>query len=112
MRSRAMSLLVAAALVAACGGGREDRAAQACKAEMANRLAGKDFAIDVGDLARHAKAESADTLLLSSTVTVNKGLSTEKKDAFDCRVRFDAAGTPSVLYLQFNWNTSELKPAE
>jgi hypothetical protein len=107
-----MLMVTLGVLVAACSSGREEQAAQACKAEMAKRLAGKDFAIDVRDLAHHAKAESADTLLLSSTVTVDKGLSTEKRDAFDCRVRFDAGGTPSVLYLQFNWNTSELKPAD
>ena len=101
-----------ALLLAACGGNeRNDRAAQACSDEISKRLAGKNFEIDVADFAHHAKAEATDTLLLSSAVVFDKGLSTENRQTFDCRVRFDAAGAPSVLYLQFNWNTSDLKQA-
>jgi len=111
MRLRALSLAALGLALAACGNDRNHTAAQACGDEIAKRMAGKSYELSVGDFARNAKSESADTLLLSSAVTFDKGLSTESKQTFDCRVRFDAAGVPSVLYLQFNWNTSELKQA-
>ena len=112
MHARIMSVLVAGLLLSACGQGRNDQAAAACSAEIAKRLSGKTYEIDIGDLAAHAKTEAADTLLLNSTAVFDKGLSTEYKQNYDCRVRFDSAGAPSVLYMQFNWNTADLKKAE
>jgi hypothetical protein len=112
MRARTLLLLGFGACLAACGGGREQLAAQACSAEIAKRLGTKTYAIDQRDLAAHAKTESADTLLLSSTAVFDKGLSTEYKQSYDCRVRFDSANAASVLYLDFKWNTADLKKAE
>jgi hypothetical protein len=112
MRIRALLVLTLGLSIAACGNGRNDQAAAACDAEIAKKLAGKSYEIDVGDLARHVKTEAPDTLLLSSTAIFDKGLSTEYKQTYDCRVRFDNASTPSVIYLQFNWNTADLKKAE
>jgi hypothetical protein len=40
---------------------------------------------------------------------LDKGLPSQDKQSYECRVRFDASGAPSVLYLQFNWNTSDLQ---
>lgn len=96
-------------VLAACGGGRNDKAAAACNTEIGKRMNGRNFNVDLKDLAAHAKEESADTLLLTSTVILDKSLPSEDKQSYECRVRFDASGTPSVLYLQFNWNTSDLK---
>ena len=112
MHARIMPVLVAGLLLSACGQGRNDQAAAACSAEIAKRLSGKTYEIDIGDLAAHAKTEAADTLLLNSTAVFDKGLSTEYKQNYDCRVRFDSAGAPSVLYMQFNWNTADLKKAD
>lgn len=112
MRARVLLVLVMGACLAACGNSREKQAATACSAEIAKRLAGKTYELDLRDLAAHAKAEAADTLLLSSTAVFDKKLSTEYKQGFDCRVRFDASNTPSVLYLDFKWNTADLKKAE
>ena len=112
MRARSFLVLALGMSLAACGGGREKQAAQACSAEIAKRLSGKTYNIDLGDLAAHAKVESPDTWLLSSTAVFDKGLSTEYKQIYDCRVRFDAANTASVLYLDFKWNTADLKKAE
>jgi len=113
MRARALVVLALGASIAACGGGREQQAAQACGGEIANKLKGKTYELDLHDLAGHAKSESADTLLMSSTATFDKGLTTEYKQPFDCRVRFDNGGkTPTVLYLDFKWNTADLKKAE
>jgi hypothetical protein len=110
MRIRATLPTVLALLLAACGNSRDDHAASACSDEIAKRLAGRSFELDAADMTRHVKREAADTVLVSSTVVLDKAMSSENKQTFDCRVRFDAAGTPSVLYLQFNWNTSDLKP--
>ncbi len=112
MRAQILLVLAATLVLGACGNGRNDQAAKACSAEIANRLAGKTYEIDLGDLAQHAKSEAVDTLLLSSTATFDKGLSTQYKQTYECRVRFDKIGTPSVLYLQFNWNTADLKKAD
>ena len=112
MRARALLVLALGASIAACGGGRESDAAKACSTEIAKRLSGKTYEIDLRDLAAHAKPESADTLLLSSIAVFDKGLSTEYKQTYDCRVRFDNANTATVLFLDFKWNTADLKKAE
>jgi hypothetical protein len=112
MRARIIPVLVAGLFLGACGHGRNDQAAAACSSEIAKRLSGKTYEIDIGDLAKHVKTEAADTLLLNSTAVFDKGLSTEYKQSYECRVRFDTAGVPSVLYMQFNWNTADLKKAE
>lgn len=112
MRARTVLVPMLGLLVCACGNKRNETAAAACNKEIANRLAGKSYEIDVGDLARHVKTESTGTLLLSSTVVFDKGLSSQYQQTYDCRVRIDPAGNASVLYLQFNWNTSDLKQAQ
>lgn len=96
-------------VLAGCGVSRNDTAAQACNTEIGKRMNGRSFSIDLKDLAANAKQESADTLLLTSTVVLDKGLPSQDKQSYECRVRFDASGAPSVLYLQFNWNTSDLQ---
>jgi hypothetical protein len=96
-------------VLAGCGGGRNDQAAAACNTEIGKRMNGRSFSVDLKDLAAHAKQESADTLLLTSTVVLDKGLPSQDQQSYECRVRFDASGAPGVLYLQFNWNTSDLK---
>jgi hypothetical protein len=111
MRMRALMVLAVGASVAACGNSRNDTAASACNAEIAKRLSGKTYELDLRDLASHVKVESADTLLLTSTAVFDKKLSTEYKQVFDCRVRFDNT-TPNVLFLDFKWNTADLKKAE
>lgn len=112
MHARIMLVLALGLFLGACGNSRNDKAAQACSAEIATRLAGKTYEIDVRDLAGHAKSEGADTIFLNSTAVFDRGLSTEYKQTYECRVRFDNANAPSVMYLQFNWNTADLKKAE
>jgi hypothetical protein len=96
-----------ALLLAACGGGRNDTAADACNKAIADKLAGKTFALDRKDMVAHAKDESADVVLVGSTITFDKGLSTEYQQTFDCRVR--VGKTADVIGLQFNWNKDDLK---
>ena len=111
MRVRVLLPLAIALMTTACGSSRNDHAAQACSDEIGKRLTGRSVGLDPDDMRKHIKSESSDTVLVTSTVILDKGLSSENRQTFDCRVRFDASGTPSVLYLQFNWNTSDLKPA-
>lgn len=111
MRCRAVLLAGSSLtlLLAACGNSRNDHAAAACSEEIGKRLIGRNVGLDNDDMQRHVKSEAADTVLVTSSVILDKGLASENRQTFDCRVRFDAAGVASVLYLQFNWNTSDLK---
>lgn len=109
MRTRIIFMLACTLALAGCGVSRNDTAAQACNTEIGKRMNGRSFSIDLKDLAAHAKPEAPDTLLLTSTVVLDKGLPSQDKQSYECRVRFDASGAPSVLYLQFNWNTSDLQ---
>jgi hypothetical protein len=111
MRVRATLPLVIVLMTAGCGNSRDEHAAQACSDEIGKRLVGRSVGLDPSDMRKHIKSESSDTVLVTSTVVLDKGLSSENRQTFDCRVRFDAGGAASVLYLQFNWNTSDLKPA-
>ncbi|MDR3386640.1 MAG: hypothetical protein P4L92_06260 [Rudaea sp.] len=112
MHARIALVLAMGLLAGGCGNGRNDQAAAACNAEIAKKLAGKSYEIDIGDLARHVKTEAADTVVLSSTAIFDKGLSTEYKQTYDCRVRFDSTGAPSLIFVEFNWNKEDLKKAE
>lgn len=111
MRLRAVSLLILGCTLAACGNNRNDSALDACTKAISDKLAGKTFDLDRKDMAAHVKEEAADTLLIGSTAVFDKGLLNEYKQTFDCRVRFEKAGTPSVIWLQFNWNKEDLKKA-
>jgi hypothetical protein len=112
MRTHGMVVLAMGMLVGGCGNGRNDQAAAACNAEITKKLAGKSYEIDLGDLARNVKSEAADTVVLNSTAIFDKGLSTEYKQTYYCRVRFDKADVPSVMFLEFNWNKEDLKKAD
>ena len=99
-------------VIAGCSGGRNDKAAAACSSEIGKRMNGRSFTLDLKDLAAHAKEESADTVLLTSTVVLDKGLPTQDQQSYECRVRFDASGNAGVLYLQFNFNNADLRDAQ
>ncbi len=96
-----------ALLLAACGGGRNDTAADACAKAIADKLAGKTYAIDRNDMLARARDESAEVVLVSSSITFDRGLSTEYQQTFDCRVR--VGKTADVIGLQFNWSKDDLK---
>lgn len=110
---RATTLILAALSVSlgACGGGRNDEAAEACKAAVADKLEGKNFTLDRAAMARGASSESGDIVRVASTVVFDKGLSTEYAQTFECRVRFENGKTPSVIGMQFDWSKADLKKA-
>jgi len=107
-----VNLLVPAAcvlLAAGCAPTRNDGAVDACSKAIADKLGGKTYSLDRGDMTAHAKDESADVVGLSSTITFDKGLSTEYRQTFDCRVRFANGKVSDVIGLQFNWSKDDLK---
>jgi hypothetical protein len=106
MNARILVLAVFLTL-AGCAGSRSDTAADACATAITGKLAGKTFSLDRNDMVARAKDESADTVLIGSTITFDKGLSTEYQQTFDCRVRLGK--TADVIYLQFNWSKDDLK---
>ena len=112
MRPCKVWIIGLALALAACSGGRNDAAARACNTEIGKRMNGRSFSVDLKDLAARGRQESGDTWLFTSTVILDKGLASENKQTYECRVRFDAQDNANVLYLQFNWNTSDLKRAQ
>jgi hypothetical protein len=109
MRVKLLVPAACALLAAACGATRNDGAVDACSNAIGEKLSGKTFSLDRRDMLAHAKDESTDIVAVSSTVTFDKGLSTEYRQTFDCRVRFENGKAPGVIGLQFNWNKEDLK---
>jgi len=58
-----------------------------------------------------ARDESPEVVAVSSTITFDKGLSTEYRQTFDCRVRVANGKASDVIGLQFNWSKDDLKKA-
>jgi hypothetical protein len=94
--------LVALLLLAGCGGGREDKAVEACSAELATKLTGKTFALDKADMLANSKPEGDDVTTITSQVTFDPGLPAESKQSFECKARIDG-GNASVISLTFSW---------
>jgi hypothetical protein len=108
-----MMLVVGGCLtLTACGGGPSDTAAKACAAEVANRLTGKTYEVSTKDFASSAQKESADTFLLKTPVTFDKGLATEYKQLCQCRVRVDQSGAATVLFMEFEWDNADIKKSQ
>ncbi|HEX6833957.1 MAG TPA: hypothetical protein VF132_10535 [Rudaea sp.] len=97
--------------LAGCGGPSDNGAVDACAKAIADKLAGKTYEVDRKDMAAHLKSETADTVFITSPATFDKGLASEYKQIFECRVRFENGKAPSVIWLQFNWNKEDLKKA-
>jgi hypothetical protein len=105
-----MSLAAAFCLMlAGCGGSRNDTAADACGKAIADKLAGKNFSLDNKEMIQGAKDESPEVVVIASTVVFDRGLSTEYKQTFDCRVRLENGKPASVIGLQFNWSKDDMK---
>lgn len=102
-----MALVAGAALaLAACGGGTEDRAVAACEKAVAEKLAGKTFELDRDDMRRQVRVGDDGVAQISSTVVLDKDLSSESKQTFDCKAKFDpanASAEPAIIGLQFTW---------
>src|SRR5689334_10020384 len=110
MRAKLSLVVSAVLLLAACSGSREQQAASACDAAVKDKVAGRGYEMSVKDLAASAKTEG-DAIRVSAPIVFDKGLTSEYKQVLDCRVRFEAGkSAPTVIFLQFNWATTDLKP--
>ncbi|HVF35122.1 MAG TPA: hypothetical protein VND91_07335 [Candidatus Saccharimonadia bacterium] len=102
-----MAIVAGLALaLAACGGGNEDRAVAACEKAVADKLSGKVFELDRGDMRAKLQATPDGLFQINSTVVFDKDLPSESKQTFDCRVKFDpanASAEPAIVGLQFTW---------
>jgi hypothetical protein len=112
MRIGAYAMIVIAATLAGCGGGRNGEAADACVKTIAEKLQGKIYEVDRGDMIAHIRSESDDVVVVSSNAIFNRKMSGEYQQAFDCRVRFETGKPPSVIGFQFDWNTDDLKKSQ
>ncbi|MBL8299501.1 MAG: hypothetical protein JNN30_14280 [Rhodanobacteraceae bacterium] len=105
----AIVAIAMAVFLSACAGGQEQAVAQACEAAVKNKLAGRTFELNPKAMTAAAKAESSNTFFLNADIVFDKGLSSEYKQTFDCKVRFENNKEPSVILLQFNWSMDEAK---
>ena len=106
LRLRLIPIAALALLLGGCGTSNEKRAVDACQKAIAAKLAGKGFDLDQKDMLAKAKADGDNVIALNSTVVFDKGLPTESKQTFDCRVQFDPKNPkadPAVQALQFTW---------
>src|SRR5690349_12554917 len=111
MRAKLSMVVSTMLLLSACAGSREQQAASACDAAVKDKVAGRGYEMSVKELAASAKAEGTDGIRVSAPIVFDKGLTSEYKQVLDCRVRFEAGkSAPTVIFLQFNWATEDLKP--
>lgn len=94
--------LVAALLLTGCGGGREDKAVEACSAELTAKLSNKTFTLDKSDMRAKAKAEGEDAVMIQSSVIFDAGMPAETKQTFECKARI-TGDSASVISLTFSW---------
>ena len=105
-KQRFIPIAVLALLLGGCGSSNEQRAVTACEKAIAAKLAGKGFDLDQKDMLAKAKADGDNVIALNSVVVFDKGLPSESKQTFDCRVQFDPKNPkaePAVQTLQFTW---------
>lgn len=100
---------IATLSLAACGEGRERKAAQACEDAIYNKLGNRSYEVDSAKLVASATTEGADIMHLASNVIFDKGRPTEYRQTLDCRVRFEPGKSPAVISLGFDWRPNEEK---
>jgi hypothetical protein len=106
MRLSWIPIAVLTLALTGCGNSNEKRAVAACQKAIADKLTGKGFDLDAKDMLAKAKAAGDNVIALGSTVVFDKGLPSESKQTFDCRVQFDPKkpdAEPAVQALQFTW---------
>jgi len=86
-----------------CGGGPEQQAVDVCTQAVNAKLSGKSFALDAAEMRKSLTTDNDKVVHVAANVAFDAGLSSEYKQAFDCRVRFETGKAPNVIYLQFDW---------
>lgn len=111
---RLIPAALALLLLGGCGGGGpEQLAADACMAEVNQRLAGKSYEADTEKLLASATSEGqpANTLQLTTQIVFDRGLASEFTQVLKCKARIDGKAA-SVLSIEFIWSMEDLKKSE
>lgn len=100
-------LVLATPMLAGCGPGPADLAVAACQREVAEKVAGKSYDLDLADMAAKFRAvEGSNIGEITSKVTFGRGLPSESAQSFTCKVQFNPnapGGEPAVIGLTFLW---------
>lgn len=104
LRLFALSISIAAGL-SACAGSVNDKVAKICIDAITAELNGQPFESDAKQFAAAVRADNEGIVVIESTVVVDKGLTSEVKRGFMCRVQTDPAGKtePSLILLQLGF---------
>lgn len=101
---RKAMIMGAALLLAACGGGREGKALDACERALAEKAGGKEFSFNKAELRASAKAEGADQIMISGEITFDPGLPREAKQRMECTARFsEGSSEPDIISFALIW---------
>jgi len=104
LRVSVLCVVVATGL-SACGGGTRNQVASVCMEAIGAELGGQPFEGDPAQFAAASRDEGEGIVVIESTVIVDKGLTSEVKRGFMCRVQTDPQGkaAPSVILLQLGF---------
>lgn len=96
--------IAAAVLLAACGGGREGKALDACERALKEKAGGKEFSFNKAELRASAKSEGTDQVMIAGEITFDPGLPREAKQRMECTARFSAdKSDPDVISFALIW---------
>lgn len=95
-------VLLPALLLGACGGGSEGKAVEACQQAIAERMSGRNHALDARDMRSKARSEEEGVFVIVSKIVFDQGLPNEYSQTYECRVRV-SNGQAAVTFLQFQW---------
>ena len=98
-------------MLGGCSGGSDQQAIDACIQAVNAKLSGKSFALDSADMKKNLRTDNDKIVHILSKIAFDAGLSSEYKQALDCRVRFESNKPPSVISLQFDWALDTAKHA-
>jgi hypothetical protein len=99
-------LCALAPLLSACGPSVADLAAAACEREIIEKVTGKSYDLDLGEMRAMYKSTEPNIGTITSRVMFDRGLPSENAQAFTCRVQFDPkspGAEPAVIGLTFVW---------
>jgi hypothetical protein len=91
--------------LAGCGGSTESKVAKVCMDAIAAEIGNQPFEGNAKEFAAAIRQEDYGIVVIESTVTVDKGLTSETKRGFMCRVQTDPQGkaAPSLILLQLGF---------
>ncbi len=104
--SRIAALCITSALgLTACGGSTESKVAQICINAIDSEIGDQPFESNAKQFASVIREEGEGIVVIESTVIVDKGLTSETKRGFMCRVQTDPQGkaAPSLILLQLGF---------